>query len=61
MGLSRFIVNGIELRSSKSSDSTESEVGMRDKLKDIAEGEKAFIGRINKLIQEFNEDQSVVA
>lgn len=34
---------------------------MRDKLKDIAEGEKAFIGRINKLIQEFNEDRSVVA
>ncbi|STY86501.1 Uncharacterised protein [Moraxella ovis] len=61
MGLSRFIVDGIELRSSNSSDSAENELGRKDELKDIAEGEKAFIGRINKLIQEFNEDQSVVA
>ena len=60
MGLSRFIVDGIELRSSKSSDGTESEVGMRDKLKDITEREKVFIGRINKLIQEFDKDQPVV-
>ena len=60
MGLSRFIVDGIELRSSKSSDGTESEVGMRDKLKDITERKKAFIGRINKLIQEFDKDQPVV-
>ena len=60
MGLSRFIVDGIELRSSKSSDGTESEVGMRDELKDITEREKAFIERINKLIQEFDKDQPVV-
>ena len=60
MGLSRFIVDGIELRSSNSSDSAENELGRKDKLKDITEREKAFIERINKLIQEFDKDQPVV-